>query len=102
MLPAGEYFRNPATWQYLGAIGFYISYGLPGVFADVPYAGVVNGSLWTMPLEVALYVLVPLVLWLVSRRPWRRHASLLTAIFCGAVRGGGGAAVRGVPPVGVW
>lgn len=83
MLPAGEYFRNPATWQYLGAIGFYISYGLPGVFADVPYAGVVNGSLWTMPLEVALYVLVPLVLWLVSRRPWRRHASLLTAIFVG-------------------
>lgn len=83
VLPAGEYFRNPATWQYLGAIGFYISYGLPGVFADVPYAGVVNGSLWTMPLEVALYVLVPLVLWLVSRRPWRRHASLLTAIFVG-------------------
>ena len=36
-----------------------------------------------MPLEVALYVLVPLVLWLVSRRPWRRHASLLTAIFVG-------------------
>ena len=28
----------------------------------MPYAGVVNGSLWTMPLEVALYVLVPLVL----------------------------------------
>ena len=83
VLPAGEYFRNPATWQYLGAIGFYISYGLPGVFADVPYAGVVNGSLWTMPLEVALYVLVPLVLWLVSRRPWRKHASLLTAIFVG-------------------
>ena len=49
----------------------------------MPYAGVVNGSLWTMPLEVALYVLVPLVLWLVSRRPWRRHASLLTAIFAG-------------------
>ena len=83
VLPAGEYFRNPATWQYLGAIGFYISYGLPGVFADAPYAGVVNGSLWTMPLEVALYVLVPLVLWLVSRRPWRKHASLLTAIFVG-------------------
>ena len=99
VLPAGEYFRNPATWQYLGAIGFYISYGLPGVFADVPYAGVVNGSLWTMPLEVALYVLVPLVLWLVSRRPWRTACLPAHGHFCGAVRGGGGAAVRGVPPV---
>ena len=30
---------------------------LPGVFASNPYPDVVNGALWTLPVEYACYVL---------------------------------------------
>jgi peptidoglycan/LPS O-acetylase OafA/YrhL len=58
-LPAGEYFSDRMTWKYFSRniLGFSINYGLPGVFADNPYSAV-NGSLWTIPLELRLYLVV--------------------------------------------
>ncbi|MEH6596307.1 MAG: hypothetical protein V7736_12260 [Colwellia polaris] len=32
--------------------------GLPGVFESLPWSGVVNGSLWTLPFEVRAYCLL--------------------------------------------
>jgi peptidoglycan/LPS O-acetylase OafA/YrhL len=43
-----------------------VTYQLPGVFAENPYRSVVNGSLWTLPREVRLYVALGL-LWLIAR-----------------------------------
>ena len=40
--------------SYLWNLRLFIVYALPGVFTEVPYANVVNGSLWTIPVEVAL------------------------------------------------
>jgi peptidoglycan/LPS O-acetylase OafA/YrhL len=37
-------------------------YTLPGVFAANPYAGVVNGSLWSLPFEVVCYGAAALLL----------------------------------------
>lgn len=59
-----EYFRSPYTWRYLKNIVLCIEYTLPGVFVNNPYPNAVNGSLWSLPVEVALYILVPFVLWL--------------------------------------
>ena len=52
-----EYFSNRLTYRYLLNFSLYnISYTLPGVFTDNIYPNVVNGSLWTLPLEVICYV----------------------------------------------
>lgn len=58
-LPLTAYFGAPATWRYLGNIVLFprISHNLPGVFADTPFPNAVNGSLWSLPVEVLMYVM---------------------------------------------
>ena len=65
--------------SFLSNLRFYIVFALPGVFSDLPYPNAVNGSLWTIPVEVALYVLCPLILCLVGllRREKARHLLLV-------------------------
>ncbi|OOG64926.1 hypothetical protein B0E46_05920 [Rhodanobacter sp. B04] len=48
------YFGSPATWGYLTQLYLNIKYVLPGVFEHNPVS-VVNGSLWTIPIEVRWY-----------------------------------------------
>jgi len=62
-LPWGEYLASPTTWRYFvrTASGFDVVDKLPGVFADNPFPHAANGSLWTLPVELRLYVLVGLV-----------------------------------------
>lgn len=36
-------------------------YALPGVFAENPYPVAVNGSLWSLPVEVSMYLLLPVI-----------------------------------------
>lgn len=55
-----EYLTHPQTTRYFGNAVLYISYALPLVFANNIYPHAVNGSLWTLPVEVALYALTPL------------------------------------------
>jgi len=51
-----DYFRSEETWRYLANLAFYTGFdSLPGVFADAPIAGVVNGPLWTLKIEVLCY-----------------------------------------------
>lgn len=53
--PAG-YVLSWDTWKYLLNAVFIRVHELPGVFANNPDA-VVNGSLWTLPLEFVCYIL---------------------------------------------
>jgi len=45
------------TWKYLLNSVFIRVKTLPGVFVTNPYGAVVNGSLWTLPVEFICYVL---------------------------------------------
>lgn len=55
-LPLMEYWKHRATLEYLLSLKLNVHYVLPGVFENNPYARGVNGSLWTIPLEVRCYV----------------------------------------------
>ena len=52
----GQYFGNMQTYKYLLNGLFVPVHQLPGVFEHNIYANVVNGALWTMPVELACYV----------------------------------------------
>lgn len=70
-----DYFSSSQTWRYLTAnllFANFIEPSLPGVFTD-GVTTAVNGSLWTMKVEWALYLSVPVVAWLIFKRgykPW--------------------------------
>jgi peptidoglycan/LPS O-acetylase OafA/YrhL len=58
-LPRGDYYASPLTWEYFRKCATLIGgvrYSLPGVFETVPLKGEFNGSLWTMPVEVRMYL----------------------------------------------
>lgn len=58
-LSLSEYFHSKALWDYFKFNSMLINglnFDLPGVFAKNPYPSVVNGSLWSLPYEVWLYV----------------------------------------------
>jgi len=57
-LPAAEYLRSEGLWRYVAETStiFGGSDRLPGVFGDNPYPFAINGSLWTLSLEVACYL----------------------------------------------
>jgi peptidoglycan/LPS O-acetylase OafA/YrhL len=52
-----QYFSDGGTYRYLLNGAFILQHNLPGVFEGNPYPGVVNGPLWTLPVEFACYVL---------------------------------------------
>ncbi|MCX7555920.1 acyltransferase [Xanthomonadaceae bacterium JHOS43] len=70
--PLDAYFRSPDTWEHLrhNLIPTSFLWYLPGVFEANPYPGVVNGSLWSLGLEVRWYFWLGVlaVLGLVARR----------------------------------
>lgn len=57
-LTLAEYFTHPWTVRHLGNIYVYgLSSRLPGTFESLPNHSV-NGSLWTLPLEVSMYIII--------------------------------------------
>ena len=61
-LTMSEYFASPLTWSYLKNIALNIQYRLPGVFAENVCTGIVNGSIWCLPVEFLLYLIIPVYL----------------------------------------
>jgi peptidoglycan/LPS O-acetylase OafA/YrhL len=71
-LAPGQYFASPQLWKFVGnnVLSWNVIYPLPGVFDANPLHAV-NGSLWTLPLEIRCYVAIGLFLALgVLTRGW--------------------------------
>ena len=74
--------------SFLSNLKFKMTYGLPGVFMDLPCSNTVNGSLWTMPVEAAIYVITPIVLTILRVKKNQTKSSfyrmvIFTALICG-------------------
>lgn len=53
-----DYWRSPITWNYLRNIALQIHFDLPDIFVSNPIARSINGSLWTIPIEVGCYIIL--------------------------------------------
>ena len=64
-LPIRSYLSHEGTWLFLYNNSMLIieplRYELPGVFKGNPYKAAVNGSLWTLPWEVKMYVILAIL-----------------------------------------
>ncbi|HEY8245034.1 MAG TPA: acyltransferase [Casimicrobiaceae bacterium] len=71
-LPIAEYLADSRTWIYVRETLLFVGIDrLPGVFADNPYPLAINGSLWTLWLEVFCYAALAIAGALGAlRRPW--------------------------------
>lgn len=79
-LPLADYLAHKDTWKYLrGMFVFGLRYDLPGVFDNVPYPHVVNGSLWSLKLELQCYVVLAV---LGLTRLLRLQSVLLLTVLC--------------------
>lgn len=78
-LPIGSYFKDPQLRLYFFNCIGYIHYHLPGVFAYVPDAGIVNAQLWTIPFELKCYIVIAvLAVAGVSYNRWLLLVAVLT------------------------
>lgn len=79
------YFSSPELYKYIGAnISFlnFLQPSLPGVFEE-NYLTAVNGSLWTLKIEVSFYLIVPVLFFLRKKM----NAHLLYGLLFGASLG---------------
>jgi peptidoglycan/LPS O-acetylase OafA/YrhL len=79
-LPVTDYIRSPATWHYLHNIRLYMIYQLPGVFENLPVPNAVNGSLWTLPIEFCMYLIVAVLGVALGGRPSAYAATFLVLV----------------------
>jgi peptidoglycan/LPS O-acetylase OafA/YrhL len=78
-LPLHDYLLHPDTRGYVLAnlrLGRGSHWDLPGVFLDNPRRSTVNGSIWTLPIEVRMYAWIAFVggIGLLARRGWASAA----------------------------
>lgn len=89
-LPYHAYIADPAVLKYVAANLVFLNFlapELPGVFQNnIVHA--VNGALWTLKIEVAFYIAVPICVWLfhrIGRTTTLIAVYLLSALYAAAM-----------------
>ena len=76
----GQYLLNWETAEFLlknNTLLLGLAYDLPGVFVDLPFSGTINGSLWTLPHELRMYIFIAIAYYICAYIQVRfRHAIL--------------------------
>jgi peptidoglycan/LPS O-acetylase OafA/YrhL len=83
--PISEYFRQSGVYRYLLNIVLLPFNTLPGVFENNPYPSIVNGSLWVMPVEGLMYVVMPIIILCIGLKRRTPFSYLLLKIICTVV-----------------
>lgn len=65
-----DYFHHPHVGNYLTNIYLLVNYQLPGLFTTNPHPYAVNGSLWTLPIEFLMYLVVAMLGLGKCLKPW--------------------------------
>jgi peptidoglycan/LPS O-acetylase OafA/YrhL len=73
-----QYIRNGRVLSYLWNILLSPQYDLPDVFSRNSYPVAVNGSLWTLPVEFSMYLLIPLA---IVSSSYNRIALFFSSVF---------------------
>jgi peptidoglycan/LPS O-acetylase OafA/YrhL len=76
--PLGDYFAGQEFAAYFLNIAGIIHFALPGVFEELPRAGIVNLSLWTIPYELECYIAITA---LTILGLWKRRAFFILVSF---------------------
>lgn len=99
--PPASYFGDGRTWAYLANAWLSLRWDLPGLFEANPYPRSVNGSLWTLPIEVEAYAALGL-LGLLGLLRWPVAAALASglALFLWRAAGDPAWARVELPPLG--
>ncbi|WP_158549168.1 acyltransferase family protein [Lysobacter silvisoli] len=88
---AADYWNSPQTWKYLKAnalLSRNTQYFLPGMFEGQP-SQAINGSLWSLPIEVRLYLWLALFALLRLFTPLRFNLVCVILLIAGVVSYGG-------------
>ncbi len=70
VLPLREYFCNGTFCKYIVANILTLNFiqpNLPGVFEGLALNGSVNGSLWTIKIEIGFYIFLPFIVFAVNK-----------------------------------
>lgn len=84
VLPLREYFCNSVFYKYLAANILTLNFiqpNLPRVFEGLALNGSVNGSLWTIKIEIGFYILLPFIVFVV-KKPARKIKNLMGGYEC--------------------
>lgn len=85
-LDFAEYFSSKETYKYLISNFFFCNFlhpTLPGVLEDAPYTNAINPSLWTLKVELTLYLCTPIIAFLaIKKRIILPISALLLSILC--------------------
>lgn len=70
-LSLGDYLSEGRVWSFLvrNTLLFAVQYDLPGVFKDNIYPSAVNGSLWSLKIEIKMYIIFGLIVFFLRLIP---------------------------------
>lgn len=83
-LPAKEYFTDSGFYKYLIANFFTLNFihpTLPGVFEGLALGGSVNGSLWTIKIELGFYIILPIIVFIIDKAS-KNHRKYGSIVLC--------------------